>query len=307
MSERLKIAICFSGQTRHFNKDPRYTQDFLEILDLFNEYDYDLFGHTWSDHEDPHSEVLDKFTEYRRDDQGIIWDAIINLRPSPNKYFPVWTQFFQTKEEWYDKPEYMDMLKGKSDKNFIDFAKERIYGNIGQIWSAHESFLLTSSHWQQNMYSFVVKVRWDLMIKYFNGHEWVTTNKDKFKDVLYNWSHKKMEWDRQVSSHSVNTSCLCSDDCIFEYNSTPYANDHLFVFDGPELRSKIINIKPVDLLTNMLYRYLGDSHNYPSLPSAHTLWMDWIQYAGFLVSPKLPNIFQANGPSEGKINKEWNI
>ena len=71
--------------------------------------------------------------------------------------------------------------------------------------------------------------------------------------------------------------------------------------------SKIINIKPVDLLTNMLYRYLGDSHNYPSLPSAHTLWMDWIQYAGFRVSPKLPYLFQANGPSEGKINKEWNI
>ena len=43
MSDRLKIAICVSGQTRHFNKDPRYTQNFYEILDLFNEYDYDLF------------------------------------------------------------------------------------------------------------------------------------------------------------------------------------------------------------------------------------------------------------------------
>ena len=66
MSDRLKIAICVSGQTRHFNKDPSYTDDFYEVLDLFSDYDYDLFGHTWADQEDPHSEVLNKFTEYRR-------------------------------------------------------------------------------------------------------------------------------------------------------------------------------------------------------------------------------------------------
>ena len=133
MSERLKIAICYSGQTRHFNKDPRYTQNFYEILDLFNEYDYDLFGHTWADHEDPHSEVLDKLTEYRSDDQKIIWDAITDLRPTPNKYFPIWTQFFQTQPEWYDKPEYMDMLKGKSDKNFIDFIKNESSNPLGRF------------------------------------------------------------------------------------------------------------------------------------------------------------------------------
>ena len=83
--QKKKIAICFSGQTRHFNKDPKYTQDFYEILDLFDEFDYDLFGHNWSDHADPHSEVLDKFTEYRSDDQEIIWDAITDLRPIQNQ------------------------------------------------------------------------------------------------------------------------------------------------------------------------------------------------------------------------------
>ena len=303
MSERLKIAICYSGQTRHFNKDPRYTQNFYEILDLFNEYDYDLFGHTWSDHEDPHSEVLEKFTEYRSDDQEIIWDAITNLRPTPNKYFPIWTQFFQTKEEWYDKPEYMDILKGKSDENFINFIKERIKGNVGQVWSAHESFLLTVP--QANEYSFVVRLRWDSWINYFHGTEYVQNSIDRFKDILYNWSHKKMEF----SQHPLNgTSCLCSDDCVITKNSAPYANDHLFVFKGEEFRNKITNIKPVDYLTNLLYSYVnGGSHNYPSLPAAHTLWMDWILHTGFKVTPALPDMLTGNGPSEGKTNKEWNI
>ena len=201
----------------------------------------------------------------------------------------------------------MDMLKGKSDMNYIEFAKERIKGTVGQIWSAHESFLLTSSHWQQNMYSFVVKVRWDLMIKYFNGHEWVTTNKERFKDVLYNWSHKKMEFNQHPL---FDTSCLCTDDCLITEGgdrSAPFANDHLFVFDGPEFKDKITNIKPVDLLTNMLYSYVRGSHNYPSLPAAHTLWMEWILYSKFKVTPALPHLLTGNGPSEGKTNKEWNI
>ena len=303
MSERLKIAICYSGQTRHFNKDPRYTQNFYEILDLFNEYDYDLFGHTWADQEDPHSGVLEKFTEYRSDDQEIIWDAITNLRPTPNKYFPIWTQFFQTKEEWYDKPEYMDILKGKSDENFINFIKERIKGNVGQVWSAHESFLLTVP--QANEYSFVVRLRWDSWINDFHGTEYVQNSIDRFKDILYNWSHKKMEF----SQHPLNgTSCLCSDDCVITKNSAPYANDHLFVFKGEEFRNKITNIKPVDYLTNLLYSYVsGGNHNYPSLPAAHTLWMDWILHTGFKVTPALPDILTGNGPSEGKTNKEWNI
>jgi hypothetical protein len=302
--QKKKIAICFSGQTRHFNKDPRYTQDFYEVLDLFDEFDYDLFGHNWSDHADPHSEVLDKFTEYRSDDQEIIWDAITDLRAIPNQYFPVWEQFFQTKEEWYKKPEYIDMLKGNSDVNYIEFAKERIKGNIGQVWSAHESFLLTSSHWQKTFYSVVVRVRWDLMIKYFHGHEWVNANKQRFKDILYNWVNKQDEF---KDNHRW-PDCLCSDDCVFEYNSTPYANDHMYLFDGGAFTKNGLYIKqPVDMFSSLLYHYINGPHNFPRLPSAHSLWMDWIQYAGFRVSPKLPHLFQANGPSEGKTNKEWNI
>ena len=107
-----------------------------------------------------------------------------------------------------------------------------------------------------------------------------------------------------------DTSCLCPDDCLITEGSgrsAPFVNDHLFVFDGPEFKDKITNIKPVDLLTNMLYSYVRGNHNYPSLPAAHTLWMEWILYSKFKVTPALPHLLTGNGPSEGKTNKEWNI
>ena len=99
-SKKVKIAICISGQTRHLNNNPKYTEDFNNILGLFDEYDYDLFGHTWSDQEDPHSEILKQFTDYRSDSQDIIWNTIIDHKEFGNSYFPVWSQYFQTKEDY---------------------------------------------------------------------------------------------------------------------------------------------------------------------------------------------------------------
>ena len=92
MPDKPKIAICVSGQTRHFNADPQYTEDFNNVLGLFDDFEYDLFGHTWSDQENPHQEVLERFTDYRSDDQKVIWDTIIdlNLRKAVNDSMDVY-------------------------------------------------------------------------------------------------------------------------------------------------------------------------------------------------------------------------
>ena len=82
-----------------------------------------------------------------------------------------------------------------------------------------------------------------------------------------------------------------------------------FVFEGKKFStySKILQTRPVELLGQLLASYRPTSYTKPHLPAAHTLWMDWILYNDFIVSAKLPNLTQANGPSGNKINKEWNI
>jgi len=299
-----KIAICFSGQTRHFNDERRYTNDFYEILELFDDYDYDLFGHTWADHKFPHGEIKQRFKECRRTDQEIIWDNILFHSAHGKEYGLHWEQFFQSNEDWYHKPEYMDILSGKSDVSYIDFAKERIKGTAGQVWSAHESFLLTKPYFESSNYVAVIKLRWDLMIKRYEGDDWVNTNKERFKNMLSNWINKEVDFRNPFHY----PTCLCVDDFIITERSSPYANDHIFAMHGDEFsNSKILKLTPIQFLSSLLLSYQPSTQTLPVLPSAHTLWMEWILHAGFTVSPKLPNITQANGPSEGKINKEWNI
>ena len=322
MAERIKIAICISGQTRHFNKKKQYTDDFNKILSLFDEYDYDLFGHTWADQEDPHPEVLNRFTEYRSDPQSIIWDTIanpdahinkINIHMSNPQHKHHWTEFLQMRREWMQKSEYLDILNSKSDKSFIDFAKERINGALGQTWSAHESFLLTQKDvltsnarkLVDNDYKFVVKLRWDSMINLYHGHEYTEKTINIFKDNVYNWSHEKYEFSKDF--HVDNPTCLCTNDMICEWEQYPWSNDHIYLFDYKCLKKYVLEYSPYEMYLQLLNRLSGVDYNVPWIPSAHTLWMQWILCAGFRVSPLLPNFLQANGPNEDKINKEWNI
>ena len=301
--KKLKIAICVSGQTRSLNDNPKYTEDLNKIIKLFDEYDYDLFGHTWSDQDDPHPGILENFTEYKTTDQSTIWDEI-NVRKSEVN----WTQYFQTRWEWMDYPEYRDILAGKSDISFIDFAKERIYGSVGQIWSAHESFLLTKNH-AYNNYKFVVKIRWDSEIRLFHGHEHTAKLIDRFKENVRNWSHRLYEFRHDTVDRYPN--CLCADNFISEHECGPYANDHLYIFDSEALTQMILPYSPVELFTKLITSHSKGRFASFHMPSAHTLWMMWIQKAGFLVQPLLPNFLQSNGnpdsPKMLKTNKDWNL
>ena len=235
-----KIAICLSGQTRHFNSDPKYTEDFNNIIGLFDNFDYDLFGHTWNDHDDPHKEVLERFTNYRSDDQKIIWDTITDPNVYRNsRFIPNWFQFFTTQKEWIYRKEYQDILNGVSATSYIDFAKERINGHCGQVWSAMESFLLT----KHKHYDFVVRLRWDSKIGN-NESEFDNTIEEEitqFKKVLQAWINQTGKF----SLSGVNdANCLISDDCVIHGNSF-YTNDMLYVIKGDALGNIINNYTTV--------------------------------------------------------------
>tara|TARA_B110001454_G_scaffold63202_1_gene61463 strand:- start:498 stop:1418 length:921 start_codon:yes stop_codon:yes gene_type:complete len=304
MADKFKIAICVSGQTRHINNNPVYTQDFLEVLDLFSEYDYDLFGHTWSDQEDPNDAVLNKFAEYRSDDQRIIWDTIND----PTAYQqpesrPVWPQFFTTGQNWFEKTDYQDIINGTSDKSYIDFAKERINGSIGQVWSAMESFLLTKKHWVSNNYRFVVKIRWDCQINnYVYANERIEDKKKEFKETLWLWTNHEGKFDWNYGNKIAGATCLTATDCFIE-DGPFYANDHLYVIRGDAFEDRILNFTAIHTFENMIKRVAGGKG---FVPSAHTLWAQWLLSRDLACSPLLYDLIQPNGPApDDKPNKNW--
>ncbi len=299
MSKRKRIAICVSGQTRHINEDPPYnTQEFLKVLDLFSDYDYDLFGHTWSDHEDPNDTILSKFTEYRSDDQEIIWDTIIDPSQTNGYWHPHWWQFVDWKADWVYKEKYINLLNGKSDENFIEFAKERMNGTIGQVWSAHESILLTKNYRTNQPgghgYPLVVKLRWDLKVKDYPT--------EVFKDVLYNFTHQIKEYDPKnyVNRTTSPPTWLATNDVTYDKRRGICFNDFIFAFNGHD-DGIFFNHSPVQLLSELINSHQRARLPYV-LPSAHTLWIEWITNAGFIISPVLPNIIGLTPPNP---NKEW--
>ena len=304
MSDKPRIAICVSGQTRHFNENPQYIDDLNSILELFDEFEYDLYGHTWADQEDPKQEVLDRFTAYESEDQRIIWDEIINLMYVDSSQTPAkYHQFFQIDDDWKHKKEFMDMLHGKSDQNYLKFCKERINGTIGQVWSAHRSFQLMIPHMKTKSYQAVVRLRWDLMIKNYHGEEFMSKQRQRFKDIIHDWYNNQHDFEH---AH-IKPDILCADDCIFELRQGPYANDQVFVVNFLSfLNSKILTTKPIKYLEDMI-KYYSDGMAAYCLPSAHTLWMQWWLESEMKISPKLPNMFQANGRDVYKVNKDWNI
>ena len=300
-----KIAICVSGQTRHINEDPVYTQDFLEILDLFSDYDYDLFGHTWADNEDPNDAILNKFVEYRSDDQRIIWDTIND--PTVYKYSnrrPVWPQFFKTGNDWIKKTEYQDIINGTSDTSYIDFAKERINGSVGQVWSAMESFLLTKKHWASNNYRFVVKIRWDCKInKYVYGDENIEDKKKEFKETLWLWTSKQGRFDPKFGNLFTESTCLTANDCIMEGGAF-YANDIFYIIRGDAFNDNILNFTTIRTFEEMLIE-MG-KENFISM--SHQLWAEWLLSRELICAPLLHDLIQPNGhPEDGKLNKRWKI
>ena len=289
MSNKPKIAICVSGQTRHLNQRPRFMQDFFDILDLFRDFDYDLYGHTWADQETPNNKVLKLFTDFQKEDQAIIWQELTTNKvvKDANIHF---SEFISWRSEWYNESEYTDTLNSKGD--FIEFAKQRIYGNLGQIWSAHRCFQQIDFSTE---YLFVVRLRWDLQI------DTQSTDHAEFKKLLKSFAG--MLDNVLMQRHTLDV--LATNQSYIE-PKLPFIDDFLFVINTNKVRELIIH-NPVKIFTEMANNK-SDRLTYRSggaFPSSHTLWAYWLKHVGWSVYPILPVGLYTTSNGVTPTNKKW--
>jgi len=298
-----KIAICVSGQTRQLNMDDNI-EKLLEVLQIFeNEFEVDYYGHTWADQEDPDPIILNKFCEYKKEDQSVIWDTITapnNIVQRDDRYG--WPYWFQTKKSWWNDPDYLAILNGTSDTSYIDFAKDRIYGTVGQVWSAHQSFSLVRDTLTKEQYKAVIRLRWDTSIQWNNGRPVTEENIERFKQQLHDWIDSKNNFAQ------YNCCCLVSDQSHFQDWGPPFFNDFCFVFRPSDV-NVIKNIIFGDIM-HAFKKIFSDLNQtgHLSLPSAHSLWAHYLvaTLSNGRITPMLPNIFTASG-SPYKSNKRWGI
>lgn len=139
-----KIAICVSGQTRGFNDR---SDRFYENIDhIFQDFDYDLFGHTWNDQEIDQSHY-NIFNEIIKTPQEEIWKEIQNINPFA---------FFLLTDKIIASNEYKLAMSGQG--NLADLMNEIITGCYAQLVSGHQAISLAPP----GEYHAYVKYRWDI-------------------------------------------------------------------------------------------------------------------------------------------------
>ena len=310
-----KIALCFSGQTRGINNPntPYRIDDWNEILDLFSDYDIDMYGHTWDDQETP-DEQFGNFTIFKKTDQSIIWNTMNNL---DNHQF--WN-FLPINPEMKKLKEYQDVLNQTGDSSFIDWSKWAINHTVGQVWSAQECFNYLKS--TKINYDWVVRLRWDLSIprkKVTDQGELVTWTeneidflKEQFRDVFRSstigpvgrFSKTKSQFSYQRPYDILTSDCLYSSGDSLGGNRF-YINDLLFAIRGPVLKCDF-NEEPIDMLS-AVYR----NHRTGSFPYAHSLWAQYLStkhntwlYSGL---PDIVSVNSRTGPGDYDEHKKWGI
>ena len=162
-----KIAICVSGQTRGFND--RCDRFYENIDHIFQDFDYDLFGHTWDDQEIDQSHY-NIFNEIIKTPQEEIWKEIQNINPFA---------FFLLTDQIIASNEYKLAIAGQG--NLADLMNETITGCYAQLVSGHQAISLAPS----DEYHAYVKYRWDISksLDTIDLSEW---HKDFYEWVINN-------------------------------------------------------------------------------------------------------------------------
>jgi hypothetical protein len=313
-----KVALCFSGQTRHINENPMFLEQYKEIISLFSDFDIDFYGHTWTDQPKPHPDFLHGYTEFIQTNQEQIWNAVTTKGDIPPRMF--WN-FLPQKSSWYDDDEFQHVLNGELD--FIQWAKKMIKGTLGQIWSAHECFRLVEQSGKDYLY--VVRLRWDILIQHREDiaenrpydaqerehDEKIIQLKEGFRHTLREITqHNRLPHDRTQRNDLVAGWDVLSVECEFiPYdNGMVFLNDHLYVIKGESFMKSGIGTKtPIWLFDSMLTNTHIDKLKFLGFGSSHTLWMEWLMNANFNILPCLPDITTPNGDMSKKENKKWNI
>jgi len=320
-----KIALCFSGQTRHINEHPMFLEQYKEVISLFSDFDIDFFGHTWSDQPKPHPDFLHGYDKFIQTNQEEIWKAVTTFnRNAPSRMF--WN-YLPNRPAWYENGEFEAMLNGHGD--FMQWAKDVIKGTLGQIWSAHECFKLVEQSGKD--YRYVVRLRWDSMIQlrkhisdenkrgieYIYNPEKRKHDKDLIELMeVFRTTLREITYNNRLPDTRSQKMCLPDDwdvlatECNFipNNNGIVFVNDHLFVIKGESFMRSGIGLKdPIELFDRIMMKKDVTTHFQPGFSSSHTLWMEWMFTCGFNVMPALLDITTASGLTSAKPNKKWFI
>lgn len=276
-----KIAICVTGQIRHFNK---HEDRFYEGLDYVFEdmFDYDLYGHTWSDQVLPNTS---KFQETSVTNQQDFWKYLVEDGD------PFGAMMITN--EVRNHVDYQNAIRGKG--NLLDVMEKVTTGRWAQILTTHHAFSVIPSN-KIDEYSAFVKWRWD-----------ITAGEQSDKTLLPKW--QKQYYDLVMDCDKNNKNAV-----ITNPSDKPSPSGVKIFEDLMLTFSRIAYRNFVDRSANITIAHMMES-GYGN-DHSHELWKQLSLYLGaetLEIKDINPIMFLGNeylneqvGPN-AKSNKQWGV
>lgn len=261
---KFKLAICVSGQSRSHNQIA--DQWYADIEEIFGDFDYDFFGHTWDDQELPNT---DKFKGFKTDDQSMI-DKFVSKDLMSLAY---------NNPGWANNDDWNNLLDNGGARQHLLDASRAAYG---QYVSAYMCWEVAAPY--ADNYDAVIRYRWDTGIRR-DEHEAWREKVELVKTAILNFCicqnmsmEEIVELEQNEEIVVPNLIAYSRDMCntmvgypsVLDGDGILYIPDHMFVLHS-------------SVLTNVKGRFWAEvlkgaiKKSYPNKPAAHTGWVPFLK------------------------------
>ena len=275
----LKIAVCFSGETRDYNTCPHIWEAWKIFAEKMSQGGYgfvDFYGHTWAHCEPP--AVSLPFTHIQIDDQRLIDDWVSEdlIFRSANK------------TQWQQVPEFQTMNQEQRFHHYLDMSR-RCYG---QLVSGVTSFSLVDQS-----YDYIIRTRWD-----------VELYQDQLHKLIDFWDeYAAMDWPIRAfheELYLLNCSVIA-----FGKKGMDLPEDFFFIISNNDNLNNRFKFDWRDVLDDILQQTVKKPDR--SKPSSHTLWQRYFQWLDAIALPildhKIAKIHRKPGTQTTANKNKWSI
>lgn len=147
MDQLIKIAVCFSGETRYFNEHKKISYSWEQLRRRLLEEEIailEFYGHTWAHCDDPEMDIL-QFRKYSKTDQVEIDEWVCND----------FVMRSVTKEAWKEIPEFVQANINEKIPIYLDMSRR----GYGQFISAYKCWNMIEGN-----PDLCFRTRWDVEI-----------------------------------------------------------------------------------------------------------------------------------------------
>lgn len=275
----LKIAVCFSGETRDYNSLDHVHNTWKLFAKKMEDGGYGFvhfYGHTWSHCEPPGVSL--PFKNIQVDDQKEIDDWVKEdiIFRSANK------------TQWQNVPEFKQMTQEQRIGHYLEMSR-RCYG---QLVGGIKSFRMVGSS-----YDYIIRTRWD-----------VELFENQLHKLIDFWDeYAAMDWPIRAfheELYLLNCSVIA-----YGKKGMDLPEDFFFILSNDYYLHNKYKIDWQEVMDDILQQTVYKPDR--SKPSSHTLWRLYFQWLDVIALPildhKIAKIHRIPGVETTATKNKWSI